>query len=106
MTISSRNSAATSSSGWRIRVIDRNAAIHFCKKVHVLLFSATGVKWRKSVADEEHLKIIRQGVEVWNEWRKKNQSSRPNLCVAYLFHAQLNGADLNRSGLASLCSRV
>ena len=36
------------------------------------------------VWNEEHLQIIRQGVEVWNEWRQKNPELRPNLNGAIL----------------------
>jgi uncharacterized protein YjbI with pentapeptide repeats len=46
------------------------------------------------VADEEHLKIIRQGVEIWNEWRQRNPGLTPNLSGADLSDADLRGADL------------
>ena len=32
------------------------------------------------MADEEHLKILKQGVEVWNRWREANPGIRPDLC--------------------------
>jgi hypothetical protein len=50
-----------------------------------------GQNERKSVADEEHLKIIRQGVDVWNEWRKKNPELIPDLSGANLAEANLIG---------------
>jgi hypothetical protein len=31
------------------------------------------------MANEEHVKIIRQGIAVWNEWRKKYPEVRPDL---------------------------
>ena len=53
------------------------------------------------MADEEHLQIIRQGVDVWNEWRHDNPELIPNLsgadlseadlCEAYLTMADLSG---------------
>lgn len=61
------------------------------KKVNALLFSATGAKWRKSVADEEHLQIIRQGVDTWNAWSKKNPELIPDLRVADLTEANSPG---------------
>lgn len=46
------------------------------------------------MANEEHLKILMQGVKVWNEWRKANPEVRPNLREAYLAGENLTGADL------------
>ena len=43
--------------------------------------------------DEEHLKILRQGVEQWNRWRLEN-AIRPDLSGANLIGADLSGADL------------
>ena len=34
------------------------------------------------MAGVEHLLLLRQGVEVWNEWRKKNPMVKPYLCEA------------------------
>jgi len=31
------------------------------------------------MANEEHLKILRQGVEAWNKWRKANPNIQPDL---------------------------
>lgn len=46
------------------------------------------------MANEEHLAILKQGVEVWNEWREENPDVRPDLSQAYLRWADLSGADL------------
>ncbi len=46
------------------------------------------------MANEEHVKILKQGVEVWNKWREENRDVRPDLIRADLFRADLNGADL------------
>jgi hypothetical protein len=46
------------------------------------------------VADPEHLKLLRQGVDVWNEWRAEKPSIRPDLGEANLSEAYLNGANL------------
>ena len=61
--------------------------------------------------DEEHLKIIRQGFDVWNEWRLKNPELIPDLSEADLSSAdlrwanlsgaKLRGADLRRANLAA-----
>jgi len=31
------------------------------------------------MANEEHLKILKQGVEVWNKWREENPQEKPEL---------------------------
>ncbi|MBD2683436.1 MULTISPECIES: pentapeptide repeat-containing protein [Nostoc] len=46
------------------------------------------------MANEEHLAILRQGVEVWNTWRTKNRSIKPNIEGIDLRGANLGGADL------------
>src|SRR5689334_19727659 len=57
-----------------------------------------------TMANEEHLAILRQGVEAWNEWRKANPDVRPdltltNLSEANLFKANLSEADLQNTHL-------
>jgi uncharacterized protein YjbI with pentapeptide repeats len=54
----------------------------------------------ESVADEEHLKIIRQGVAAWNDWREKNPEVQPDLREAKLSEANLNGANLSGAYLS------
>lgn len=46
------------------------------------------------MANEEHLEILNQGVEVWNEWREKNKNMKPDLSRARLMEASLNDANL------------
>jgi uncharacterized protein YjbI with pentapeptide repeats len=53
----------------------------------------------------EHLGLLRQGVDLWNAWRKKRPSVRPNLVGAIfagtdLSHANLVGADLRYADLS------
>ena len=36
------------------------------------------------MANEEHLKMLGQGVEAWNQWRKANPDIRPGLSGAHL----------------------
>jgi len=55
------------------------------------------------MANEEHLKIFKQGVEQWNKWRLEN-AIRPDLggadlSDADLFSANLTGADLSDADL-------
>jgi len=51
------------------------------------------------MANEEHLKILNQGVEAWNEWREKNPAITPDLNKANLIMADLSGANLNKAVL-------
>ena len=47
------------------------------------------------MANEEHLKILKQGVEQWNKWRLEN-AIKPDLSGANLSGANLSGANLQR----------
>ena len=53
------------------------------------------------MANEEHLKILKQGVEQWNKWRLEN-AIRPDLIGANLNGAacQPNGATLSGATLS------
>src|SRR5947209_2340491 len=51
------------------------------------------------MANEEHLAKLKEGVEVWNEWREKHPDLRPELQGADLTFAQLQGADLTSAQL-------
>jgi hypothetical protein len=46
------------------------------------------------MADEEHVDLLKQGVEVWNKWRQKTPDVK-----ADLHDADLSGADLDRANL-------
>jgi uncharacterized protein YjbI with pentapeptide repeats len=55
------------------------------------------------MANEEHLKILKQGVEQWNKWRLENairpDLSRANLPGANLSDAKLSDANLDHTNL-------
>ena len=46
------------------------------------------------MSDPQYLKILKQGPEVWNKWRKDNPDIKPNLRAA-----DLSGADLREANL-------
>jgi hypothetical protein len=52
------------------------------------------------VADPAHLDLLRQGVEVWNAWRAKEPSVRPDFREANLSGANLRGAELWNADLS------
>ncbi|MGI8502133.1 MAG: pentapeptide repeat-containing protein [Hassallia sp.] len=47
------------------------------------------------MANEKHLAILKQGVEVWNKWRKDNKKIVPVLSEVNLSKENFCGADLN-----------
>jgi uncharacterized protein YjbI with pentapeptide repeats len=57
------------------------------------------------MANREHLDILKQGVETWNEWREEHPDIRPDLWSAdfrdaHLFEADLRNADLSEADLS------
>ncbi len=53
------------------------------------------------MANEEHLKILKQGVEAWNVWREEHPEIKPELDGASLDSASLDGASLDSASLDS-----
>jgi uncharacterized protein YjbI with pentapeptide repeats len=54
------------------------------------------------MANREHLKILRQGVEVWSDWRVKQRGTTPDFAGANLYRESLrwqnlSGANLNEA---------
>jgi uncharacterized protein YjbI with pentapeptide repeats len=52
------------------------------------------------MANPEHLDLLRQGVNAWNEWRAKGPSVIPDLQKADLHRANLSYADLANANLS------
>jgi uncharacterized protein YjbI with pentapeptide repeats len=52
------------------------------------------------MANQEQLNILRQGVEVWNKWRRDNQYVKVDLSGVDLENAHLNGVDLREADLS------
>ena len=51
------------------------------------------------MANEEHVALLKQGVDAWNKWRKKNPNVRSDLIEADLTGADLVEADLTGARL-------
>jgi hypothetical protein len=51
------------------------------------------------MANEEHLKILEQGVATWDRWRQENPEIQPDLIKADLIEANLSGVNLSRANL-------
>jgi uncharacterized protein YjbI with pentapeptide repeats len=52
------------------------------------------------MANQEHLDILKQGVNTWNTWRTQYPRIRPDLGDAYLSRADLSNADLSHADLS------
>ncbi|MBE9130039.1 MULTISPECIES: pentapeptide repeat-containing protein [unclassified Coleofasciculus] len=57
------------------------------------------------MTNEEHLALLRQGVEAWNAWKANHPDIRPNLSFAtgkgiIIRGAKLSGVDLSRANLS------
>jgi uncharacterized protein YjbI with pentapeptide repeats len=53
-----------------------------------------------TMANKEHLNMLKQGVEAWNGWREKNPDVRPDLFRARLTKIDLSEAHLNEARLS------
>jgi len=51
------------------------------------------------MTNEEHLKILEQGVDYWNEWRKRNPGIQPDLNVVVSTFPQFKGLEIKRAKL-------
>lgn len=51
------------------------------------------------MANQEHLDILRQGVEVWNVWRREHPEVLPDLCRVNLSQLHLEGINLQEAWL-------
>jgi len=52
------------------------------------------------VANPEHVEILKQGVEVWNKWRKDNPKEYPDLSQSDFQNIQLWFVDFSRANLS------
>src|SRR5207344_2362243 len=53
-----------------------------------------------SMANDEHVALLKQGVDAWNAWREENPDIRPDLSGADLGGANLGGANLSGADLS------
>jgi uncharacterized protein YjbI with pentapeptide repeats len=51
------------------------------------------------MANDEHVALLKQGVEAWNRWRDENPGTRPDLSEANLREANLSGTNLRGANL-------
>jgi hypothetical protein len=52
------------------------------------------------MANEDHLRLIKQGVDAWNKWRDEHPDIQPDLSEAKLDEADLRKANLIRANLS------
>jgi len=53
------------------------------------------------MANQEHLDILKQGVQAWEQWRKENSDVQINLSAADLHGVDLHGVDLSWATLTA-----
>jgi len=53
------------------------------------------------MANKEHVKILKQGVEVWNKWRNENPNIRPELKKVEFIRSDLKNVDFSFADLSS-----
>jgi uncharacterized protein YjbI with pentapeptide repeats len=51
------------------------------------------------MANEAHVRLLKQGVEFWSAWRRENPDDHPDLSGALLSEVDLGGADLTGANL-------
>ena len=52
------------------------------------------------MANAEHIRLLKQGAEIWNRWRALSGNTRPELSEADLSWAEIGPANLNGANLA------
>jgi uncharacterized protein YjbI with pentapeptide repeats len=55
------------------------------------------------MANEDHIKVLHQGCNLWNAWRTKEPLVEPDLSGANLSEADLRGANLSEADLRGAC---
>lgn len=51
------------------------------------------------MANQRHLRLLKSGVDAWNQWRREHPETRPDLTYADLSGAELRAANLNRADM-------
>ena len=51
------------------------------------------------MGNRQHLNMLKQGVDAWNQWRKENPDIQPDLREAALAGANLSKANLSAANL-------
>lgn len=54
---------------------------------------------KENMANQEHVKAIKQGVHYWNKWREENPQVAPDLAWANLVGVSLSNADLEGANM-------
>jgi uncharacterized protein YjbI with pentapeptide repeats len=65
----------------------------------MLVGNEADARERRLMPNEEHVRLLEQGVEVWNSWRAHDPDIEPNLAEADFSGADLSEADLSGAKL-------
>jgi uncharacterized protein YjbI with pentapeptide repeats len=66
------------------------------------VFPPTSVTEVQTMANLEHLKILKQGVSTWNKWREENPEGKIDLSNASLVGANLSRSDFGKVNLGGV----
>jgi hypothetical protein len=72
-------------------MIASNETVHRSWQIALKTYSQAAEAYM--MANKEHLALLQQGVEAWNQWRRRNPGIQSNLTRADLAGARLSGAD-------------
>ncbi len=54
------------------------------------------------MANKDHLAVLKQGANAWNQWRANNPGIKPDLGFSNLSRANLSGLDLSATPFTAL----
>ncbi len=54
------------------------------------------------MANQEHLEILKQGIETWNQWRLEHSGINPDLSKADLANTNLSSGDFGWANLSGV----
>jgi len=66
---------------------------------HASISLPTDINEVQTMANLEHLKILKQGASTWNKWREQNPGINPDLRTVSLIDADLRSSDLSGADL-------
>jgi uncharacterized protein YjbI with pentapeptide repeats len=72
----------------------------YVKKISLNLKKILAFWRRRSMANQHHLDILKQGVDIWNQWREDHHALHPDLSEAILTGAHLDGGNFSETNLS------
>jgi pentapeptide repeat protein len=76
------------------------------RQAKLLKIKVNRVLARHTMANPEHLEILKRGIKEWNIWRADHLDVKPDLSEANLSEANLSGANLSGAILSRAALRM